>query len=87
MERSNVTKVNFVSRCRTTAVPGCLLPAYVDPETVGKLRVRFVRSFYANMFGPYAYTDMVDEQSNGYVRVYIPRVGYADMHKSQIVEA
>ena len=35
----------------------------------------------------YAYSDMVDELGHGYVRIYVPRVGYADIHKSQIVEA
>ena len=87
MEKSNVTNVNFVSKCRTTAVPGCLLPAQVDAEIAGKIRVRFLRAFYRNMFGPYAYTDMVDELGHGDIRIYVPRVGYADMHKSQIVEA
>lgn len=84
--KGKVINVSFKYKCRSTSVPpGSLLPPMRDPNTIGKIKVKILGRFLSNMFGEYGYTDFA-ETAPGTIRIYIPRVGYADIHKGHVVE-
>lgn len=81
----NITYVNFVAGKRNNCDTfGNLLPARVDPETVGKWEVRLLDPIAAIYGRSIGYSDFT-EMDSGYISVYIPEVGYADIYKAYVV--